>query len=138
MNANKASFVYATKIGLRHTDAAGIVFFARYFELMQDALEAFLESRGLGTAHILRETDYFLPVVKSDCSFSAPLFWGDELRIEVRVPEIRRRSFTIGYRFVTPSGKTAAEGVTVHVTADQKAHKSMAIPAELMRALKGK
>jgi YbgC/YbaW family acyl-CoA thioester hydrolase len=129
-------YVFSTGIAMRHTDAAGIVFFPRYYEMMHDAFEAFLGSRGLSPAQILKESTYFLPVVRCECEYRSPLFWGDPVDIQITVREIRRRSFTLGYRFVH-GHKVYAAGATTHVTADKASKKSIALPEELLKALKG-
>ncbi len=133
MEKTHPDYVYSTKIALRHTDAAGIVFFPRYLELMHDAYEAFLDSRGLSPARILTETHYFMPVVRTECEYRAPLQWGDAIHIELTVAEIRRRSFTVAYRF-TADHKTLAKGLT----ADKQTQKSIPLPEELQHALKGR
>jgi YbgC/YbaW family acyl-CoA thioester hydrolase len=130
-----AHFVHTVQIALRHTDAAGIVFYPRYFELMQDAAEAFLSSRGLPPSRVLQETPYFLPIVHAECDFRAPLRWGDTVRVEVTVVEVRRRSFTLAYRFVNPDGRVGAEGRVSQVSADRHTQKAIPLPAELRHAL---
>lgn len=128
-------FVYTTRVAMRHTDAAGVIFFARYFELMHDAFEAFMESRGLPAPTILHETHYVLPVVQAECDYRAALRWGDPLRIMVTVEEVRRRSFTLRYRFLNAAGKLAGAGRTTQVSVHKDKGHAIPLPPELVRAL---
>jgi YbgC/YbaW family acyl-CoA thioester hydrolase len=135
MAAPSAAYVHTVQIALRHTDAAGIVFFPRYFELMQDAMEAFLSARGLPPSNVLSETNYYLPIVHAECDYRAPLTWGETIGIEVIVEEVRRRSFTLAYRFVHEGGRIGATGRVSQVSADKTTRKAIPLPADLRKAL---
>ena len=122
-------------VEFNHCDPAGIVFFPRYFDMMQDAFEAFMKARGLPAARIMKETHYYLPLVRAECDFRAPLIWGDRLRVEVKVNEVRRRSFSVDYRFRNDEDRTVAQGYTAHVVADKSTRRAIPVPEELRRAL---
>jgi 1,4-dihydroxy-2-naphthoyl-CoA hydrolase len=128
-------YVYPTHIGMRDTDAAGVVFFARYYALVHEAYEAWLRSHGIDVGAILREGRYALPVVHSECDYRRPLWCGEEIRIETTVREARRRTYAINFRIVCADGRVAAEGHTVHAAVNMQTGKSMVLPEDVRKAL---
>lgn len=128
--------VFETKIRLQHTDAAGVVFFARYFELAHEAYEHMLDALGhafpadLGTAPIL------FPIVHAESDYRAMLRLGDAVRVEVAVAAVKSRSFTLTYRFLNPAGEEAAALTTVHVAVDKATGRSTQLPQDLATALR--
>lgn len=129
--------VYRTRVGLRHTDAAGITFFPQFFVLMQDAFEDLAVSRGFDLNGVVTREGFFLPLAHAECDFRSPLLWGDEIAVHITVEKLGRTSFTLGYRFESPRDKHAAQGRTVQVVADTTTHKPIALPAALRAALEG-
>jgi 1,4-dihydroxy-2-naphthoyl-CoA hydrolase len=129
-------FEYESTVRLRETDAGGVMFFARRFDLMHDAYEAFMEARGLSIAKILADGAYMLPVVHAECDYSAPLATGDVVRVHVEVEEVRTRRFTMRYT-VEGAGRAAGTGRTVHVAVDMQTRRAVPLPLEVCEVLKG-
>ena len=93
------SFSTRTKIRFAHVDAAGIVFYPRYFEMLNAALEDwFAEALGIDFAalHLYRRIG--VPTVRLECQFSAPSMLGDEVDITITPAEVGRSSCSIRYR----------------------------------------
>ncbi|MCA9407426.1 MAG: acyl-CoA thioesterase, partial [Candidatus Omnitrophica bacterium] len=59
-------YTYQTKIKLHETDAAGLLFFSNQFKLIHDAYESLLESLGLSFQELIRNKNYFLPIVHAE------------------------------------------------------------------------
>ena len=129
--------VYQTPIRLQHTDGAGIVFFARFFELAHAAYEDFLDALGHPLPADLAGSAIILPIVHASSDYRALLRLGERVRIEIEVREVKSRSFTLGYRFVKEDGTEAAVLTTVHVAVDTATAHSAALPADLAAALRG-
>ncbi len=108
-------FEYAISIRLHDTDAAGRLFFAHLFRHAHDAYEALMSSLGFPLAALIREGETLLPLTHAQADYRRPMLHGDRVRVEVRVMEVRRRSFAIGYRFLGEQGETLASARTVHV-----------------------
>ncbi len=121
---------------MQHVDAAGIVYFARYFELAHLAYEDMLDTLGHPLPADLHAADVILPIVHAESDYRASLRLGDVLRIEVTVREVKSRSFTLGYRCVGPDGAEVAVLSTVHVAVDRAAGKAMRMPEDLAGALR--
>ncbi len=126
---------FETTIRLQHTDGAGVVFFARFFELAHVAYEDFLETIGEPLPADLAAAPILYPIVHAESDYRAMLRLGDRLRIELAVEAIKSRSFELAYRFVAPSGDEAALLKTVHVAVDKQTGRSTRLPEALSAAL---
>lgn len=122
-------------IQLHHTDAAGVVFFARLFTLAHDAYQAFMAARGLPLRAILEDTPYLLPVVHAEADLAAPLRVDDAVAIEVTVERLGEGSFTLGYAFRRGDGVAAATARTVHAAIARHGATAIPLPADLRAAL---
>lgn len=126
-----AAYVHRTTLRFRDTDAAGIIYFANYFTLAHEALEACMVHYGIGVGRVIREKEYILPLVHADGDFAAPLRADDEVEIAVTVITIGRTSFTVEYAMRKADGTHVCEAHTVHVALNRKEHKAMPIPEEV-------
>lgn len=129
-------FSYSTTIKLHETDAAGLLFFSNQFKLLHDGYEALLESIGFGFARMLREKDYFLPIVHASSDFKAPLFVGDKITIFIKVGHIGQTSFTFEYVLKNAVQKVVGTGRTVHVTINKKTRTKIPLPPDMKQTLK--
>ena len=124
-------------------DAAGIVFYPRYFAMF-DASTAYLFEKALGMKKIAW-TKHFgivgIPMVDTGAKFIIPSRYGDVIRIETQAAEIRRSSFDIQHR-VYKGEALAIEARETRVWAGKDPDnpdriKGYAIPDEVVAALKG-
>lgn len=128
-------FVHETVVRLQHTDAAGVIFFARLFDLAHLAYEAFLDEMGHSLASDLADQPLVTPIAHATADYRAPLRLNDRLRVEVGVAEVGGRSFVLSYRFLKRDGTVAAEARTAHVAVDSETGKSTQLPRDLARSL---
>ena len=77
-------FAFAQKVLFKHCDPAGIVFYPRYFEMMNDCVEAFFSDALNAPFEELHRTGA-TPTVTIETTFPAPSRHGDELIIELRI-----------------------------------------------------
>ncbi len=124
-------YTYQTKIKLHETDAAGLLFFSQQFKLVHDAYEALLETIGFSFAELIRNRDYFLPIVHAESEYKHPLFVGDPIEIQVIVEHIGTTSFTFSYTLLNTKREIVGTASTVHVTMDKKTHTKIPIPKEM-------
>ena len=75
---------YETVIRLQHTDAAGVVFFARYFELAHLAFEDMLDAIGHPLPSDLANSALILPPVHAEADYKAALRLGDPVHVDGR------------------------------------------------------
>jgi 1,4-dihydroxy-2-naphthoyl-CoA hydrolase len=128
-------FLYQTKIKLHETDAAGTLFFSNQFKIIHDAYESLLESIGFGFAELLRNRDFFLPIVHSESDFKMPICVGDVLKIQVRVEKIGTTSFCFAYKLFNAQQQLVGTAQTVHVTIDTKTRQKIPLPEGMRRGI---
>ena len=124
-------------------DAAGIVFYPRYFAMF-DASTAYLFEKALGMKKIAWTGKYGIvgiPMVDTGAKFIVPSRYGDVITIETRAVDIRRSSFDIEHH-VLKDGRPAIEGRETRVWAgrdpeDASRIKAVPIPEEVVQALTG-
>jgi 1,4-dihydroxy-2-naphthoyl-CoA hydrolase len=135
--AGKA-FVHRTAVSFSDTDAGGVVFFAKLFDLAHRAYEATLVAWRLPLRQILDAGTYALPIVSAAGEFKLPLRVGDELQIGVTVERIAERSFGIRYEIARSNDEgtvVAAVVKTQHVAIDREEGRPILLPAEVRSAL---
>lgn len=130
-------FSHTRIVRFADTDAAGVVFFARYLAICHEAYEEALAVAGLPLARFFADTGLIVPIAKSEASYLRPLVCGDRLRIEVvprRLDENRfALDFTLWKIIIGPEGsptteKRAAIARTEHVCLDAKTRDRAALP----------
>lgn len=125
-------FVYTRKVRFEEVDAARIVFFGRYMNYAHEAMEELFSSLEGGYQRLILEREVGLPAVDVHVKYSAPLRYGDELRVLVTTAHLGRRSATLRYRFVRVSdGVQTAELTHTVVTSDLRALASIDMPADV-------
>lgn len=122
-------------VRLHHTDAAGVLFYGRLFELAQEAFEAALEAGGLPPADLLRAGGFRLPVVHAEADYAAPVRVGDRLEVRLTL-QAGDRSLRVEADIVAAAGRRVAAVRVVHVAVDQATGTAVTLP-DTLRALAG-
>jgi len=128
---------FQTVIRMQHTDAAGVVFFARLFDLAHLAYEDLLDAIGFPLPADMAHAALILPLIHARTDYRAVLRLGDRLQIQVTVEEVRSRSFALAYRFLRADGVEAAATRTVHAAVAAATGRATGLPEDLARALRG-
>lgn len=128
-------FIYKTKIKLHETDAAGLLFFSNQFKIVHDAYETLLKKMGFGFATLIRQKNYFLPIIHAESDYKAPLFVDDEITVQVTVENIGTTSFTFAYQIFNEKRKLVGTARTVHVTTDKKTRRKIPLPKDMRQAI---
>lgn len=79
---HEMDFSVKQKVLFRHCDPAGIVFYPRYFEMINDGVEAFF-SEALGYPFEQMHETHGVPTVKINVAFRAASRHGDDLEISI-------------------------------------------------------
>ena len=131
--------VHHTQVWVRFgdTDPYGIVYFVSYFRYCHRAIEEFLRALGLPPEKTFKnvEEGFGLPIVEAWGRFRRPSRYGDRLRIETRVQEVRPKSVVFRFEFYPETGRELmAEGTAtlVAIGADWKARE---LPGRIQAAL---
>lgn len=89
-------FSFPQKIKFRHCDPAGIVFYPRYFEMMNDTVEDFFEKVAMFPFAAMHMNSG-IPTAAIEAQFQAPTRLGDQLEIMLSVTKLGRSSLSFAY-----------------------------------------
>jgi 4-hydroxybenzoyl-CoA thioesterase len=137
-------FVTAHRVRFDEVDAAGIVYFPRFFSWCHDALEAMLEGIDGGYRGLVNTRRLGLPAVHVEADYVAPLRFGDTVRIEATVERLGRSSVALRFDLsrVAPEGSPLLKGAGAvatlrHVVAltDLGSMRSRPLPDDIRAAL---
>lgn len=106
------AFSTSRRVEFSDTDAAGIVHFAAFFRMMEQAEHDLLRSVGLSVVMEDAEGTISWPRVAARCEFQAAARFEDLLQIEVRVARIGETSVTYAHRFLKDGQDLASGEIT--------------------------
>ena len=89
-------FTTQRKVRFQHCDPAGIVFYPRYFEMINSVVEDWFEEvvqRDFNQLHV--ESGTGVPTAAIDTQFHAPSRLGERLTFELAVQAVGRSSLTL-------------------------------------------
>ena len=118
------------KINFYHCDPAGILFYARLFEICHSVYEEMISSFELED-NFWQNDDYVVPIVKCDAGFYKPVKPGEDVTIELVVKELRETTFVLSYSIKNDSDIEVASAKTVHIFVDKKKWKGKEIKDSL-------
>jgi 4-hydroxybenzoyl-CoA thioesterase len=108
-------FVLRQKVLFKHCDPAGIVFYPRYFEMVNDCVEAFFDD-ALGYAFQSMHGVAGVPTARIEARFSRPSRHGDVLDIALSCVRIGRTSLDLAFTArCGPETRFQASATLVHV-----------------------
>ncbi|MGA1179890.1 MAG: acyl-CoA thioesterase [Marivivens sp.] len=113
-------FTFDQKVLFKHCDPAGIVFFPRYFEMINDCVEHFFDEVLAWPFEDLLKTEG-VPTAEISTRFLAPSRHGDRLGFTMTITRVGRSA--LGYRIdATCDGEKRfeAEATLVHVDGNGK------------------
>jgi 4-hydroxybenzoyl-CoA thioesterase len=122
-------------IRFSHCDPAGIVYFARYFDMLNGVVEDwFAEALGIDYHDMIGRRRTGLGFVSAGAEFSKPGFMGDRLDCAVLVERIGRSSLTFSIH-ASRAGEPIFIARLVMVTTSLEYHRSIPLPNDLRAAL---
>jgi acyl-CoA thioester hydrolase len=138
-NLDPETGVHRTEVRVRFgdTDPYGIVYFVSYFRYCHRAIEEFLRALGLKPEETFRNVKegFGLPIVEAWCRFRRPARYGDTLRIDTRLQEVRSKTIIFRFDFYPEAGdELLAEG-TANLVAIDAQWQARDLPARLKVAL---
>lgn len=124
---------HSVTVRLHHTDAAGVLFYSRLFELVQEAFETAMEAGGLPLGELLRDGGFRIPVVHAEADYTAPVRVGDVLEVRLAF-EAGTRSLRVNAEVVDAGGGRVAAVTVVHAAVSAATGIAVALP-DALRAL---
>jgi acyl-CoA thioester hydrolase len=106
------AFVTTRRVEFSDTDAAGIMHFAAFFRMMEQAEHDLLRSVGLSVVQHDADGTLSWPRVHAACDFQAAAKFEELLTIEVRIARLGARSVTYSHRFLRDTQLLASGQIT--------------------------
>jgi acyl-CoA thioester hydrolase len=132
--------VHRTTVRVRFgdTDPYGIVYFVSYFRYCHRAIEEYLRAQDLGPEETFRnvEAGFGLPIVEAWCRFLRPSRYGDLLRMETRIQELRPKAIIFRFEFFPETGSELVAEGTAHLVCIDRTWKARELPARVQKALR--
>ncbi|MCB1111326.1 MAG: acyl-CoA thioesterase [Chlamydiales bacterium] len=129
-------YIAHNKVRMHDTDMAGILYFARQFRFVHDALEDMVEEQGLPFDYLFHESDYVFVIVHCEADYYAHLRVGDALEVHISLERVGNTSFTMFYQIFKEADQSlVGTAKTVHVTLDSKTRQKVSIPDILREKL---
>jgi 4-hydroxybenzoyl-CoA thioesterase len=131
----KAPYTYSSRIRFTHTDPAGYVFFPRFFDKFQAAIEDwFTFELQINYAALFLKNGIGLPTAHTECGFLKPCLLGELLDLKVLLQRIGTTSITVSFvGSVASEQRLQAQSVLVFI--DLKDGRPVAIPEEVRTRL---
>lgn len=132
-------FVIRRRVQFSETDMAGVMHFAAYYRLMEEAEHAFWRSVGLS---VMTEDAGRLigwPRRATSCEYFAPVRFEDELELALTIAELGEASVTYEVEFRCRGGRVALGRMTVVCCTTRNGEfQPIPIPDSLRRQLEGR
>ena len=125
-------------IRFKDCDAAGIVFYPRYFEMVVVLLEHwFEESLDLSFQQMHLKEHIGVPTISIDCQFSRPGLLGEKILLRLEVLDIGTTSAKLHIQFVLAKDESVKIDVKKTIVCiDLKAKKSIPWPSHIREKMK--
>ena len=127
-------FIKQEKIRFKHIDYAGIVFYPRFLEMLNDLVEDWFEEALERPFSKIHETNG-IPTVDLKVQFKNAARIGEILTKSLWVKELKNSSIICGFQFINEKEKTVLEGevtlVNVAIQEDRQNIKAEAFNEEM-------
>ncbi len=132
-------FSKTEKIRFQHIDQAGIVFYPRFFEMLNGLVEDWFEE-ALDLSFAKMHENAGIPTVDLQVQFLSPARLGQEIVKSLRVIELKDKSMRCAFVFTQSSGKEILKGevslVYVGISEDRGGISAQAFPENLREKIK--
>ena len=132
-------FIKQEKIRFKHIDYAGIVFYPRFLEMLNDLVEDWFEEALERPFSKMHETNG-IPTVDLKVQFKNAARIGETLTKKLWVAELKSSSIVCGFQFTNQEDKTVLEGevtlVNVKILEDRLSIKAEPFNEEMKSKIK--
>lgn len=122
------------RIYYEDTDSGGVVYYASYLRYFERARTEFFRTRGIEVAEYMDRGILFV-VARLEVDYRHPSRYNDLLRVDTRIGETGRASFTFVHRIIhSISGRLSVEAVVKMVCVDSGG-KPRRLPPEVLKVV---
>ena len=126
------TYTQTQTVRFRHCDPARIVFYPRYFEMINDLFEDWFASLDWDFHMLHEERHEGVPTLETTAKFLRPCRLGDELELQLEVTKIGASSFELAFTaHCAGELRWSAASKLVYVRNDGTSIHSIRIPPEL-------
>ncbi|MCM4157903.1 thioesterase family protein [Gramella sp. AN32] len=122
------------KIRYAETDQMGVVHHGNYPQYFEIARIDWLERLGISYASMEKD-GVMLPVYSMNIKYNAPLYFGNEINIEVRLREAPNVKIIFDYTIYNEQGKKCCEASTILVFMNSMTRKPIKCPQFILDKL---
>ena len=123
-------------IRFQDVDAAGIIFYARLFDMCHDVWVRFLEGAGHSMASLLASRELIFPIRHVSADYFKPMRFGDPVQVALVAAHLETSETTLGFRFARQdTGEVCAVAQSIHVSLDPGTFSRVEVPGWLRAAL---
>ena len=101
-------YIVYRKVEFSETDMAGLVHFSNYFRYMEIAERDFFESINVKLIQSIPYDLIGFPRSRAECKFSAPLRFGDTVKVHLAIKTIKDRAIDYQFRLYKLASSNAA------------------------------
>ncbi len=127
-------FTSKRKINFYDCDPAGILFYAKIYELCHSVYEEMIQSFNLKENYWAND-DYVVPIIHSEATYHKPLVYNSFATIELSVESISSSAFKLSYTCKNENGDLCVKVKTTHVFVDKKSWKKKSIKEDVRAGL---
>ena len=129
------AFVVERRVRFDDCDPAGIVFYPRYFCMINAVIEDWWLHMGLPWQDLIAKRRVVTPVSHLDTVFLRPSMLGEVLRFQLDVEALGRSSFRLRHSVMGPDGLERLQLRQRMVCVSMDGHQPMAWPADIKAML---
>ena len=120
-------------IAFSDADSAGVIYFARLFDIAHKALEDLARSLNIYDQWF-QNPEIAAPIVSANCNYLKPISLGELLQLRIHLA--KKSDHSIAFQIEAYVGdKHCATATTVHVFIDKSTQKKTAIPENISKSL---
>lgn len=127
-------FTAKRKINFYDCDPAGILFYAKIYELCHSVYEEMIQSFNLKENYWAND-DYVVPIIQSEATYHKPFIYNSFVFVDLTVETISSSAFKLAYNCKNEDGELCAEVKTTHVFVDKKTWKKKTIKDDVREGL---
>ncbi|MBI4491891.1 MAG: acyl-CoA thioesterase [Chloroflexi bacterium] len=93
---------YRYQVSFSDVDYARVLFFGRYYFIVQQASESLFHQYGIYYRDLLPQHDLRLPIVASFCRYLGPISVEEAVDVHLGIKDLSPRGFTLAFAFFRP------------------------------------
>lgn len=132
--APRPEFAHRISVRFQDVDAAGLLFFARFFDYFHDGYFAFMKHRGVDFAAAIAERSWAAPLKHVEADYLSPARFGDVVETEIVGKQVDGSLVRLFHR-LRRDDTALAVARTDHVYVDLTTFKRVPLPAHVQDAL---